>query len=98
MKASSMSIPALYSCRVRGAFGTALGRLPDSRNMKAENGSASLGRFEVYRSVMPLQDLIGLRQTDAAAFILGCEIEFENILVHVLRNPSTLIANFGNDV
>src|SRR5271165_1260309 len=65
-------------------------------NMEAENSSGSVDRFEVDRAVVPLQNLIGLGQADAATVFLGGEIELENLVVEVLRNPTTLVADFGH--
>ena len=45
---------------------------------------------------MPLQDLIGLCQTNATPIFLGSEIEFKNLVVHLLRNPRALILNLGH--
>ena len=45
---------------------------------------------------MPLQDLIGLRQSNPAAVFLGREVELEYLFVHILRNAGTLILNLGD--
>src|ERR1700690_1960607 len=45
------------------------------RNMEAENRSGAVDRFEIDGAVVPLQNLIGLGQADAAAVFLRGEIE-----------------------
>ena len=55
--------------------------------MKAKNRARPFGRLEVHRAVVPLQDLIGLSQSDAAAFFLGGEVEFENLVVQIFGIP-----------
>ena len=45
---------------------------------------------------MPLHDLIGLRQADAAACFLRREVEFEYFVLHGCWNPGALIANFSH--
>src|SRR5271166_1643115 len=44
---------------------------------------------------MPLQNLVGLRQSDPAAILLGREVKLEYLIVHLFRNSGTLIVNLG---
>src|ERR1700732_1817222 len=90
------SISALCGRRISSVLWTSLHQPHSRRNVEPENSSSSLGRFEVHRPVVPLQNLVGLCQTDAAAIFFRREIEFENLVVHVLGNPAALIANLGD--
>ena len=53
--------------------------------------------IQIHRAVVPLQNLIGLRQADAAAVFLGREIKFEDFVVHILRDSAALVANLGDN-
>src|SRR5579859_5054127 len=46
---------------------------------------------------MPLQNLISLRQSDAATVFLGCEIKLEDLVVSILRDSTTRVVNLGHD-
>ena len=45
---------------------------------------------------MPLQDLVGLGQSDAASALLGGEVEFEDLFLYFPRNPVAGVADFGD--
>src|SRR5215469_11546923 len=64
--------------------------------MEAEYGSVHFARFKVHRTVVPLQDLIGLGQTNPTTVFLGSEVEFKNLVVHLLGNSGALVLNFGH--
>src|SRR5580698_5984151 len=66
------------------------------RETKTKCGSLGFRRFEFYRTVVPLQDLVSLRQADAVAVFLGGEIKLKDFVLYILRNACTLIANLGN--
>ena len=65
--------------------------------METKNRSGAIGRFEVDGAVVPLQNLVGLGQSDAAAVFFCGEIELEDFVAQILRNAATLVANLGND-
>src|ERR1700722_6887313 len=65
-------------------------------NAKAEGGAFACGGLEFHGAVMPLQDLISLRQANAAAVFFGGEVEFENFVLHFRRDAGTLVADFGD--
>src|SRR5215469_14001005 len=67
------------------------------RDAEPEGGALAFGGLEVQRSVVPLQDLVGLRQADAAAFRLGGEIQFEDFVLDLGRNPGAGVDDFGGD-
>src|SRR6202021_3255769 len=66
---------------------------------QAEGCAGADDGIEVHRTVVPLHNLISLRQADSAApFIaLGGEIEFENFLLRIGRNAASLINDFGKN-
>ena len=45
---------------------------------------------------MPLQDLIGLSQTNSASALLGSEVKLEDLLLHVFGNADSGIADLGH--
>ena len=45
---------------------------------------------------MPLQNLIGLRQTDAVAVLLGREIELEDLVLNIGGNANALITDLSD--
>src|SRR5258708_9598161 len=66
------------------------------RYAKAECCSLALCGLKLHGTVMPLQNLVGLRQSNSVAFFFGGEVELENFVLHLLSNAQTLIADFGN--
>src|SRR4051812_34184556 len=86
---------ALRSCCILGIDRVGLGS--DHGYLEAEYRPGGFGRLEVYRAVMPLQDLISLCQPDAAAFFLGREVKFENLVVQFFRDATALILDFRQD-
>src|SRR6266496_367276 len=86
-------ISALCCRRVAGILRLRLPSRVCCRNMEAENRTIPLDRFEIHRAVVPLEDLIGLCQTDAAALFFRREIQLEDFVMHILRYTGTLIAD-----
>src|ERR1700730_2377327 len=86
------SLPVLAS---RRCFLQSIRPRLDQRQTQAKSRSLSRHRIEINRSVMPLQNLIGLRQPDSGPFFLGGEIQFKNLVLGIRRNAVTLVENFG---
>src|SRR5882672_9985970 len=61
-----------------------------------EGSAASFRRLKVNRSIVPLHDLVGLRQPNPAATLLGGEVEFEDFFLQVLGDTRTFITNFSD--
>src|SRR5258708_3094146 len=96
LTAKNESIASSYRSRIFSVLRTTVRRGSNRRNMETENSSCPLGSLKIDRAVVPLQDLIGLRQPDAAAVFLGSEIELEDLVAHVDRDSHALVANLGN--
>src|SRR5712671_850696 len=66
------------------------------RHTEAEGCSHAFRRLEFHRPVMPLKDLISLRQADAVTLFLGGEVKLKNFILHILRDASPLIADLSD--
>src|SRR5216684_9287981 len=66
---------------------------------QAERGAGSDDGIELHRAIVPLHDLVGLRQPDsAAAFVaLGGVVEFEDFFLRFGRNAAALVQHFGEN-
>src|SRR5256886_302946 len=89
------SIPAPNSCSHRH-LRLAIWFRDHRRQAQAERRAGSDDGIELHRAIVPLHDLVGLRQTDSAStFVsLGGEVEFENFLLGFGRNTAALVLHF----
>src|ERR1700674_4991429 len=97
-KFTARAIPACHSCSGRHL------RVPiwfhDYRwQSQAEGCAGSDDGIELHRAIVPLHDLISLRQADSAStFVaLGGEVEFKNLLLRFGGNAATLVLHLGEN-
>jgi hypothetical protein len=75
------SVSTMRGGCVFGVFRMSIHRGSREWNMKSKNRARSLTRLKIYRTIVPLQNLIGLSQSDATSVFLGRKVELENLIV-----------------
>ncbi len=65
-------------------------------NAEAENRALAFPRFEFHRPIVPLQNLISLCQTNAAAIFFSGEVKLENLVVQLLGNAAAPIVDLDH--
>src|SRR5580704_6351069 len=66
------------------------------RQDQAERRSVSVHRYEIHRTIVPLHDLVSLRQADSAAALLGSEIQLEDFFLEFRPNAPTYVSNLSD--
>src|SRR6202034_766617 len=65
-------------------------------NSKTKRRPFPRRRFKFHGSVMPLQDLVSLLQTDAIAILLGSKVKLKHLLMRIFRDANSAVAYFGH--
>src|SRR5690242_8797011 len=77
----------------RRSFAEGIGTSLDQGQAQSKRCALSFNGFEVNRTVVPLQNLVGLCQTNAGPTFFGGEIQLENLVLNFKRNAAALVAN-----
>src|SRR5258708_12579701 len=66
------------------------------RDTEAKSRAFPFRRFKFHRAVMPLQNLVRLRQPNAAAILLGRKVKLKNLVLHIVRNTTAPVTDLGH--